>query len=159
MATAKDYIGCDYGHGTTNIDLKTGIRYGVVSQYDIMQAWCDDSEPVYPEVQCDSTGLNINACDCDECQNQTMFMEPIGHRYESENYIMTQGGDDRDIFVIKSPFYTLCGYCSPCCPGAGDLSHPTENGVKAYCPGHDWFDGGVAPYPIYSTKTGELVNP
>jgi len=26
-----------------------------------------------------------------------------------------------------------------------------------YCFGHDWFEDGKAPYPVYSVETGELV--
>lgn len=28
---------------------------------------------------------------------------------------------------------------------------------RAYCLGHDWFEDGQAPYPVYSIATGELV--
>jgi hypothetical protein len=40
---------------------------------------------------------------------------------------------DGDIFVIKSPFYTKCDFCSPCAPGAGYLTSTNEDGTKAYC--------------------------
>ena len=45
MATNK---GIDYGLGKTNIDPKTNIRYGVICQNDVGQAWYDSCEPVYP---------------------------------------------------------------------------------------------------------------
>jgi hypothetical protein len=33
-----------------------------------------------------------------------------------------------------------------------------DHGVpKAYCLGHDWFDDGRAPYPVYSVETGEWM--
>ena len=121
------YQGIDYGRGQTNIDHKTGIRYGVISIHEVTQAWCDSSEPFY-----------------------------LVH---SNEYIAEQGNDDHDIFIIKSPYYTLCQFCSPCAPGAGYLMNHTPDGIKAYCFGHDWFDGERAPYPVYSVKTGKLVEP
>ena len=40
--------GIDYGNRKTNIDLETGIRFGVIPMHEVTQAWCDDAEPVYP---------------------------------------------------------------------------------------------------------------
>jgi len=60
---------------------------------------------------------------------------------------------DTDIFITKSPYYTLCNFCSPCAPGAGYIMEQNKNGVKAYCFGHDWFDDGKAPYKVYNVKT------
>ena len=34
--------GIDYGHGKTNIDLKTGIRYGIISQHSVNPDAMDD---------------------------------------------------------------------------------------------------------------------
>jgi hypothetical protein len=36
--------GIDYGNGMTNKDRDTGIRYGVISQNDVLQAWADSSD-------------------------------------------------------------------------------------------------------------------
>jgi hypothetical protein len=122
-------IGIDYGRGATNIDHETGIRYGVIAQYSVMQAWADSAHPVYPET----------ADDCDE---------PIGWEYADDGYELT-GCLDSDIMVLKSPYYTLAPFCSPCVPGAGDLNSARSDGVKTYCLGHDWFEEGVAPYLVY----------
>lgn len=81
--------------------------------------------------------------------------EPIGFTYDSEGYQAFQSYDDPDIFVTKSPYYTLAQFCSPCAPGAGYLMD--RGTVKAYCFGHDWFEGGTAPYPVYDVKTGKRV--
>jgi hypothetical protein len=83
--------------------------------------------------------------------------EAIGHNLDDGEYKATQGGDDSDVFVLKSPYYTKAAYCSPCAPGACHLAHPDEDGDRAYCFGHDWFEGGVAPYPVYEVATGKLV--
>lgn len=41
----------------------------------------------------------------------------------------------------------------------GATERAAESGVKTYCVGHDWFEDGKAPYPVYSVATGELVAP
>jgi hypothetical protein len=90
---------------------------------------------------------------------------PSGFTYEQDGYA-AQCGEDGDIFIVKSPFFTYAQFCSPCAPGACHLGNPLEDpnpeedsGNRAYCFGHDWFEDGVAPYPVYSVETGELVQP
>mgnify|MGYP000223845084 CR=1 FL=1 len=39
--------GIDYGMGQSNIDVDNGIRYGVIHQNEVGQAWFDESEPIY----------------------------------------------------------------------------------------------------------------
>ena len=46
----------DYGMGQTNIDKETGIRYGVISQNEVLQAWCDSSEAYYGDPHCPKCG-------------------------------------------------------------------------------------------------------
>ena len=130
--------GIDYGSGRTNIDRNNGIRFGVISQHSVTQAWADSSEAVYPEPEKDDDGEDI----------EDDGGEPIGWEYSGDGYELTDCLDS-DIMVLKSPFYTHALFCSPCVPGAGDLDNATEDGVKAYCLGHDWFEDGVAPYPVY----------
>lgn len=90
--------------------------------------------------------------------------------------------DETDLFVAKSPYFTFAPECSPCAPGACYLrdgiteakgarqeygagqfvEFATMNGKelhKTYCLGHDWFDGEVAPYAVYSVETGKLLLP
>jgi hypothetical protein len=71
----------------------------------------------------------------------------------------SQGGDDSDIFVMSSPYFTRASYCSPCAPGACYLLSPDEDGDKAYCFGHDWFKDGKAPYPVFLVASGEEIKP
>lgn len=166
----------DYGMGKTNIDHKTGIRYGVISLYDITQAWCDLAEPEYPspdlaicpkcgeEYVCNNGQEWGDSFDCPNYDCGETFdiefpdcMEAVGYTYQADGY---SAGSclDSDVIWTKSPYYTYCAYCSPCVPGAGDLGAPlpADEGIKAYCPGADWFDAGV-PFDIYSVKTGKLV--
>ena len=139
--------GIDYGYGLTNIDHENGIRYGVIPSGDVLQAWADDSEYVYPEPESEDEDDN----DPDLCA------EPIGFRYESGDYKAHQSGDDTDIFITKSPYYTFARFCSPCAPGAGHLRNYDPDGVKTYCFGADWFEDGECPYPVYRVDNDECV--
>jgi hypothetical protein len=157
--------GIDYsGGGLVNRDNKTGIHYGVISQNEVLQAWADSSEARFP---CEDCEYNVDNEGCDDC----MDCEPLEYTYDDEGYVCQQSADDPDIFIIKSPYYTFCGYCSPCAPGAGylmDYYKPKKNTlgadyykeyaemkgyIKSYCFGHNWFDDNKAPYPVYDVKT------
>ena len=139
-----DYKGIDYGRGVTNIDAETGIRYGVIPMNAVLQAWADSAEPNYGEEVLDREDLD--------------GVEPYSYDYEGDGYIANQS-DDNDIFITKSPYYTYAQYCSPCAPGACYLLNPCKDGERAYCFGHDWFEDGKAPYPVFDVKTGHVVNP
>jgi len=171
--------GIDYGMGKTNIDHKTGIRYGVIPQNDVLQAWADDSEAVYPDPEmiecpeCEGSGTMADTsggtpegftCDCPECEGSGEVQddeayensEPTHYEYTQDGYNATCG-DDGDIFITKSPYYTRAKFCSPCAPGACYLRDYIEDGEKAYCFGHDWFEDGKAPYPVYRVADDTLV--
>jgi rubredoxin len=173
------YVGIDYGHGQTNVDPKNGIRFGVIGQNAVLQAWADSSEPVYDPATCPKCGNNAEDFDSDQCQDgweysqgctdymckSCMYVfdsseafgdEPNGYVYSGEGYEMCNCLDS-DIMITKSPFYTHAQFCSPCVPGAGNLDNPIEDGVKTYCVGHDWFEDNKAPYPVYKVESDELV--
>jgi hypothetical protein len=82
---------------------------------------------------------------------------PLSWHYEDEEYSMEQSGDDPDVFIIRSPYYTYCAFCSPCAPGAGYVLSQLspDDGIRAYCPGPDWWED-EPPIAIYSV-TGERV--
>lgn len=81
---------------------------------------------------------------------------PVCHTLDDDGYQATLN-EYNDVFLTKSPFFTYAQFCSPCAPGAGHLDNPCPTGPRTYCFGHDWFDGGRAPYPVYSVETGEEV--
>jgi hypothetical protein len=161
--------GIDYGMGTTNRDPKTGIRYGVISQNEVLQSWCDSSEAVYPDpetVTCEACGGEglVEEEKCEDCggegtvEEDMEFAEPSYFEYNDDGYV-AHCGNDGDIFVTKSPYFTRAAFCSPCAPGACYLMSPCEDGERAYCFGHDWFEDGRAPYPVFSVETGEEIHP
>ena len=157
-----DNEGIDYGRGVTNINDK-GIRFGVINQNEVLQAWCDESEGIYNFICPECGHETIDWFDvCPECEleiDEYYFdeLEPIGHSYKDDGYKCYQSFDDTDIFIEASPYYTYAQFCSPCGPGACYLMNPisklTENN-KCYCFGPDWFEG-EAPYPIFTFRRGE----
>ena len=153
---------------TVNTDPKTGIHYGVISQHQVLQVWADSSEANYgkPEeaVKCpcgevyyptkaDEWGNNIICAHCGEEFNLELpdCAEPISFFVDDGEY-SAECGEDGDIFITKSPYYTRCRLCSPCAPNAGYLLSPDPLGVKTYCFDKDWFEDEKAPYPIYPVK-------
>jgi len=214
---ATEYVGIDYGMGKTNRD--GAFRYGVISQYEVGQAWYYESEAEYGPPCCpdcfneveetadfslpdgapmeDNEGNEVfdeyfcSICEkgVDENREDIYPEDPLGFYYSAGGYQCEQCGDDTDIFITKSPYYTHAQYCSPCAPGAVCLmnyfinswenSGTGEKGInnpyeypddyklkaadagfpKGYCFGHDWFESGKAPYPVYSVETGEIVSP
>lgn len=205
--------GIDYGHGKTNVDKETGIRYGVISAASVGQSWYDSAESDYGAAHCPecgheavsypgnvvayalSKGLIVtpewvlgqdpavlgykhdeNSCEdyaCDKCKCLIASEDAFGQEAEafyvgtigddgklvpdSDGYIATQSGGDTDIFIMRSPYYTRARFCSPCAPGACHLENPTEDGERAYCFGHDWFEDELAPYPVYRVDNDEQV--
>jgi len=146
------------GHNSTvNRDNAANIRYGIIPQHDVLQAWCDSSEPVYPPADFnDDENDDENDSDCDYC-------EPIGHGLKADGY-RAFCGEDGDIFITKAPYFTYAQFCSPCAPGACHLRNPlppftASDDNKAYCFGHDWFEDDAAPYPVFSVETGLIVEP
>lgn len=174
--------GIDYGFGRTNIDNETGIRFGVISQHSVSQAWCDNSELLYPDPVCPNCGGAVRSLApdddldaleqfergcadyiCDACKltadsADCIGDESIGSEIDDGEYKAVDCLDS-DIMILKSPFYTKADFCSPCVPGAGDLNSENEDGVKAYCFGHDWFDEGKAPYRVFSVADDTEVLP
>jgi hypothetical protein len=82
------------------------------------------------------------------------------YRYEKDDYII-ETCLDNDFTVIKSPYFTYAQFCSPCVPGACNLDSPLdhipEDGSNAcYCLGHEWFEDGRAPYPVFNMGGAEI---
>jgi hypothetical protein len=149
MIMETENKGIDYGSGTTNVDNETGIRFGVIPQNEVLQAWADSSEAYYPCENCDLNNEDKDAFGCDGCEPSSWFVDDKEYTAECSDCV--------DIFVSKSPYYTRAQFCSPCAPGACYLLNPCEEGEKAYCFGHDWFEDSKAPYPVYRVADDSLV--
>ena len=163
--------GIDYGSiGQTNRNTQTGIRYGVINQNEVLEFWAEASEADYGEPTCPECGEPVTEStderdwSCKVCNQNYWSDQVYGDEAQTftlsdDEYEAEQSGSDCDIFVTRSPYFTYCNLCSPCAPGAGYLldavSADPDN--RAYCFGHDCFDSGKAPYPVYSVETGEKV--
>jgi hypothetical protein len=167
-----------------NIDRDSGIHYGVIGQNELSSWALDDvyqngTDMVYEEERArvidelkdaikevlDNNYIDMS--DEDIIDNIEPFLEEWNQNYENygdnTSYDYESDGfhiqllSDGDIFVLKSPFYTYCNYCSPCAPNAGCLTSPnSRDGVKTYCLGDDWFDDKVE-YSEYVKENGEKV--
>ena len=123
--------GIDYGNGVTNINDKTGIRYGVISVQSVLPEAMDDFIPVYD----------------DNPNDQESYDDiPAYYEYLNDGYDLRFTPDSTFIWVSKSPYITECKFCSPCVPGAGDLDNPIIGGIKTYCLDSSWFEDNKAPY-------------
>ncbi len=158
--------GIDYGMGTTNVDTATGIRYGVIPANDVPYIW-DSVESDYGDPSCPKCGGPVTKSRskdyrCKPCRKSLWSHEvygddPIGHDLNTDG-IAGRIDSHGDLMIFKSPYYTRAAFCSPCAPGACYLTDATDDGERAYCLPHDWFDG-PAPYPVYRADTGEIVPP
>ena len=176
---STDYPGIDYGMGRANVD-DNGIRYGVIPQNDVLQAWADSSEPDYgtpsEPVECPECGHSGEVPEnwgdtfvCEECDHEwdcelPDFAESLGFYLDDGEYKATCD-DDGDIFILASPYYTFAQFCSPCAPGACHLRNPLAiesvhrlGHPRAYCLGPDWFDDdNPCPYPVWEVSTSKLI--
>lgn len=155
-----DYAGIDYSLGKSNINLVTGIHYGVISIHEVLQSWSDSSDGYY-HYTCPYCGSDLkkgmDTKRCNACYKRIDpdrdfdDLEPSSYYYNQDGYECEQSQDDTDIFILKSPYFTYCQYASPCAPGAGYLANYMDKGegVRAYCFGHDWFE---------EVETGEWKN-
>lgn len=143
MGSGIDYGRFPMANGMLpNRDQKTGIRYGVIPAH-ATDGWDERSEPEYED-----DGSNEDG-DGD-------LLEPSAWVVNEDGFHAFTGGEGGDIFVTLSPYFTRAKFCSPCAPGACYLLNPNADGERAYCLGHEWFEG-PAPYPVYRVDTGEEV--
>jgi hypothetical protein len=88
--------------------------------------------------------------------------EPAGYRLTDSDYDASDCLDS-DVIITSSPFYTFGPFCSPCVPGAVNLDSATgddyETPVRAYCFGHEWFEGNRAPYRVFRVSDNTEVFP
>jgi hypothetical protein len=182
------YIGLDYGLGKANIDIPTGIRYGVISINSLHDWIWEQLESEYGDPTCPKCDSNVTDSPhgkdyfCEHCSGTTEALaedidarddlekftywsdqvfgdEPLGFTLNNSKYEAHSAFDNTCLFLTKSPYYTKAVFCSPCAPGAGDLNSTTDDGVKTFCFGHNMFEGNKAPYQVYKVSDDSIVEP
>jgi hypothetical protein len=171
---AQAYSGIDYSRGLANKDKDTGIAYGVIYA-NSLPAWFwetveseatdMDYKDAISAIKDELKGalkatLSDYSMTADYEELAQAVLDSIEVEYENtgdctryrydKDGLIFETTSDGSIFVIKSPYYALCSYCSPCAPGAGYLE--SEGSVKTYCLPADWFndsEGNTAPYTAH----------
>ena len=103
---------------------------------------------------CEAGAEAVLDCNISDCYEGECYPH-----YEHDGYVI-QKCLETDLFIIKSNYKTYAQFCSPCVPGACNLDAPLENkddGNACYCLGHDWFDGGKAPYRVFTLEGSEVL--
>ena len=184
----NNHPGTDYGSGKTNIDLENDIRFGVIPNSRIDADAFEEFSPHYRddcEAECPQCvnmfpveakpGDSVRCPECDtECEAELRYgAEPDGYVYAKGKYAVSAG--DEYSMVCASEFYTYAKFCSPCFPGAGNLSSPFSKKTpvsphkfrasaercgfkKVYCLGFEFFSEHYPPpYQfIYRVSDGKL---
>lgn len=170
-----------------NYDEKTGIRYGVISPHTISQYALDDiyssgTDPYYESGKTELMDDLKSFCESHNLNYERMYRDDVfqpfideytedypGNEdgtmdYSDKEYDLHVSGDNFGIFVMKSPYYTMCRGCSPCAPGAGDLNSPytewpdMDQCDKALCLGPEWFnEESPMPYRVFRIDNDQEV--
>lgn len=176
--------GIDYGMGMSNIDRKTGIRFGVVHQNEMGDGFFDSVENEYdpscPKCGTDLTEKQVTKLEskmktingrlkgkCPHCK-EYISPDDITPDEPSRSVIKEDGieatiDSQGDIFITKSPFYTHGTFCSPCAPGAVSVGvkYCTADNERpqGYCLPFSWFNEDERPKPgtIFRVKDGSVV--
>jgi len=173
-----------------NMNVETGIRYGVISTNTpspeaVEEVFAEGVNINYEErtkeIKRQFTNLieeNYLSNDLrddimelleERCMDNWDSSPDDTYEYDDDEYIIETAFNNTQLYVMKSPYYTIAKPCSPCAPGAIDLD-TAETGMKrydegnsqgecdvAYCLGHDWFDDDKAPYTVYSVETNAEI--
>ena len=140
MKTSTQSPGICYSY-SANIDLETGIRYGVISQRscsgdaldDILSrgtdlAWKKALTEALADArqEAESRGEDLDDLDEDRIADRlsdNWESDIRTYLYDVDGYQVT-GCLSSDLMVMRSPYYTFAQFCSPCVPGAGNLDNP-----------------------------------
>jgi len=117
---------------------------------DLMHTDLFDSP--YSAWNCEKNDFDYADYGCEDCEylfseESSSASEPYGWLYEENGYKITQDRDDSDLFIVKSPFATFRGLCSPCAPNAGHLM--SEGSYLTYCLDKLWFIDSKPPYEYH----------
>ena len=165
----------------SNMNTETGIHFGVIPKNDLFN--CAEEFPnnakdtSYEEVIDEITETINGLSDYIDEETRKEMIETASENfndhyegdcanllYEQDGFILQANNDDPDLFVIKSPFFTMAPSCSPCALGAGYLRDAvcvkkagqrlkkdwmSRGPYMTYCLPEDWFEDGKCPYTYW----------
>jgi hypothetical protein len=157
-------VGTDWSSGGANRSPE-GYHYGITSANNLADWFWDIPEPIYIP-HCPSCSAELNEdeipeiCACGaEIDEEEVYGAEIDETIINEEGVKGHVGSGLDVWITESPYYMRGFFCSPCASGAVDLSAPTIDGPKAYCPPHDWYEEGKAPHLIFKVSDNTIVYP
>lgn len=172
---STDYAGIDYSLGKSNFDPKTKARYGLLSMNSAASWLLGEMQPDYGssiDVFCEECSnswiVEDISCDvtCSQCGHEMpdYFEEfdPVAWYYQDKEVFCGHSQESTELWVYRSEYFTYAQFCSPCMPGACNLDSPLDHRApnnRCYCLPHEFFEEGIAPYPVFSVKTGKIVDP
>lgn len=162
------------------MNVETGIHYGVIPKNDLLncaEEFFNNAKDmtylgILEEIKDAINGLSDYVDDeilqemielASENFNEHYQSDCADLLYEQYGYTIQANNDDCDLFVIKSPYYTLAPLCSPCAPNAcylrdgikedeinkHDEPKQGSGGIETYCLPEDWFEDGKCPYTYW----------
>ena len=140
-----------------NVNELTGIRYGIISAnsldgelvHDLMYrhgedlSWKEAAVEIGNEVNALVEEGLIDEDDVDREMDERLcdlnIEEPIIEgACEGVLYRTSWLGGALHFWIFESPRIGLYSECSPCCPNAGDLDSPNDDGVECYDVPEGW---------------------
>ena len=130
-----------------NVNPETGIRYGIISAnsldgelvQDLLYyegedlSWKEAEEEI--KIAMREEGVTEEDWDrtLDDRLSDVYIDEPIVEgECEGVKYRTSWLGGALHFWIFESPRIGLYSECSPCCPNAGDLDSPNDDGVECY---------------------------
>lgn len=140
-----------------NVNLETGIRFGVISSNNIYQGIFNDifdkAYDIFSQ-ECFDKALEEYKLDNPENAEDEEKLDDFEREYfdtfepdeisaelefDGLNLWLTTLGGAYIIYVLQSPYITRARLCSPCCDNAGNLDEiDLENGFDCYDVPPDW---------------------
>ncbi len=136
-----------------NVNPETGIRYGIISDnsldgglvQDLLYyqgedlSWKEAEEEI--KIAMREEGVREEDWDrtLDDRLGDVYIHEPIVEgECEGVKYRTSWLGGALHFWIFESPRIGLYSECSPCCPNAGNLDSPNDDGVECYDVPEGW---------------------
>ena len=136
-----------------NVNPETGIRYGIISAnsldgelvQDLLYyqgedlSWKEAEEEI--KIAMREEGVREEDWDrtLDDRLGDVYIDEPIVEgECEGVKFRTSWLGGALHFWIFESPHIGLYSECSPCCPNAGDLDSPNDDGVECYDVPEGW---------------------